>query len=308
MQSELRLDFEWSFRPFLTVMRCIGIPLNHQTLPQEQEKGYCLLWHRCRYWVIVGFALLAFFLNIVSQLSAFSFGWIFFTSVLGKNYITTTVYVTQLINMASNVTITVGGHLMALAFTLPNWPRLTKILNQMEGKMFYSADFKRFRSVCKTGLLALMIVSTITIERRIKAKPIYSFQDVVVMMLIMVITPLGPSLIHWLLNISMFLCPIYILSHGHLFYSLSRVSYCMLTSLAGQVQKEAERQNTSSRTANTNQWWSRQVSKWKEQYNSITEFIDEINNCFGHLLLLAIPCCFVRMINNSFHLLSILLG
>jgi hypothetical protein len=121
---------------------------------------------RCRYWIIFGFALLAFFLNILSQLSAISFWWMYSTSAFDKNYISSTSYATQLINMASHVIITVGGHLMAIAFTFPNWPRLTKILDEMEDKMFFSAaDFKIFRSVCRKGLLALIVVSTLTIAK-----------------------------------------------------------------------------------------------------------------------------------------------
>lgn len=155
----LRLDFEWSFRPFLTVIRFIGVPLNHRFDPPLQE-GYLLLWNQYRNWVIVGFALLTFFLNILSQLSVISFSWISLTLAFRKNDISTTIFVSEFINIASHVTITVGGHLMALAFTLPNWPRLTKILHEMEDKLFCSADFKRFRSACKTGLLALIVVST----------------------------------------------------------------------------------------------------------------------------------------------------
>ena len=80
--------------------------------------------------------------------------------------ISTTSLVTDLINMASHVIITVGGHLMAIAFTFPNWPRLTKILHEMEDKkMFSSIDFKIFRSVCRKGLLALMVVSTLKIAK-----------------------------------------------------------------------------------------------------------------------------------------------
>ena len=163
----LRLDFEWSFRPILTVIPCIGVPLNHRFDPPLQGQESCLLlWHRCRYWIVFGFALVAFFLNILSQLSAISFGWTYFTLAFSKNYISTTSLVTELINMASHVIITVGGHLMAIAFTLPNWPRLTKILHEMEDKkMFSSIDFKIFRSVCRKGLLALVVVSTLKIAK-----------------------------------------------------------------------------------------------------------------------------------------------
>lgn len=123
-----------------------------------------------------------------------------------------------------------------------------------------------------------------------------------------VTVPPNSSLIHLLLYVSSYLFPIYTLSHGFFFYSLSRVSHYMLQSLADQIKREAERQKTRSSKAKTSQWRSRLMSKWKDQYGCITEFIDEINNCFGHFLLLATPCCFVRMINNSFHLVGILLG
>ena len=89
----------------------------------------------------------------------------YFTLVFSKNDISTTSLVTELINMASHVIITVGGHLMAIAFRIPNGPRLTKILHEMEDKMLFSADFKIFRSVCRKGILALMVVSTLTIEK-----------------------------------------------------------------------------------------------------------------------------------------------
>ena len=118
--------------------------------------------------------------------------------------------------------------------------------------------------------------------------------------------PTGPSLIFSMLYISAFLFPIYILSHGFLFYSLCRVSHYMFKSLAEQIKREAKAQNKTFRE--TSQYWSRQMFKWKDQYNCITEFIDEINNCFGPFLLLATPCYFVRMVNNSFHLVGTLGG
>ena len=163
----LRLDFEWSFRPILTVIRCIGVPLDHRFDPTLQgQENYLQPWHRCRCWIVFGFALLAFLLNILSQLSALSFTWMYFTLAFSKNYISTTSFVTDLINMASHAIITVGGHLMAIAFTLPNWPRLTKILYEMEDKMLFSAaDFKIFRSVCRKGILALMVVGTLKIKK-----------------------------------------------------------------------------------------------------------------------------------------------
>ena len=117
--------------------------------------------------------------------------------------------------------------------------------------------------------------------------------------------PPGPSLSYSLLNISVFLFPIYTLSHGFLFYSLCRVSHYMFKSLAEQIKREAKAQKISRETS---QYWSRQMFKWKDQYNCITEFIDEINNCFGPILLLATPCYFVRMVNNSFRLVGTLGG
>ena len=80
----------------------------------------------------------------------------------------------------------------------------------------------------------------------------------------------------------------------------------MFKSLAEQIKREAKTQKTTSRE--TSQYWSRQMFKWKDQYNCITEFIDEMNNCFGPILLLATPCYFVRMVNNSFHLVGTLGG
>ncbi len=118
--------------------------------------------------------------------------------------------------------------------------------------------------------------------------------------------PTGPSLFFSILYVSAFLFPIYTLSHGFLFHSLCRVSHFMFKSLAEQIKREAKTQKTKNRE--TSQYWSRQMFKWKDQYNCITEFIDEMNNCFGPILLLATPCYFVRMVNNSFDLVGSLGG
>lgn len=52
--------------------------------------------------------------------------------------------------------------------------------------------------------------------------------------------------------------------------------------------------------------WRRQLKVWKKQYYLINELVYHINVCFGPHLLLVLGCCFIKMTNNSFALLSLI--
>lgn len=48
----------------------------------------------------------------------------------------------------------------------------------------------------------------------------------------------------------------------------------------------------------------REIDQWRLCYWLITGLIDKINHCFGFVLLILITSAFIRMINNSFFIIS----
>ena len=86
------------------------------------------------------------------------------------------------------------------------------------------------------------------------------------------------------------------------FVTLGWIAYSMLDILGQQIKRHRDEENKLIHSQTD--IWRRWLSKWKAQYYWISEYVHSINKCFGPFLLLLISCYFVRMVNNSFILLT----
>lgn len=84
-----------------------------------------------------------------------------------------------------------------------------------------------------------------------------------------------------------------------LFSSLGWITKIMLNILVEQVTSKAN-QNLSREN------WQLQFKTWRRHYFLIGELVYYINCCFGPHLFLVLGSTFIKMVNNSFTLLSLI--
>jgi hypothetical protein len=99
--------------------------------------------------------------------------------------------------------------------------------------------------------------------------------------------------IHYLFPV---FCLMFVFSGGALFFSLGWMASNMLDILAQQVYVA----NHSMAKVTAKNWFKR-IDLWRHQHHLISQFIDEINHCFGPLLLVLITSGFVEMIVLSYN-------
>ena len=88
--------------------------------------------------------------------------------------------------------------------------------------------------------------------------------------------------------------------------SIARVMYSILNQKIARnvnIIRLQSRDNLHHRNGHS-KTWQRRLQAWKIQYFSIGEFVHQWNRFFAPFLLLAIATFFVKMINNSFGLLT----
>lgn len=85
-----------------------------------------------------------------------------------------------------------------------------------------------------------------------------------------------------------------------LYVSIGWMAKIMLAILGEKISSSWKHNNKDR------DYWGRQLTIWKVEYYSISELVYYINGCFGPLLLVALACCFVRVINNLFTALNLI--
>lgn len=92
-------------------------------------------------------------------------------------------------------------------------------------------------------------------------------------------------------------CLLFVFSGGALFSSLGWMASSMLDILTQQVYRENS--NSSSQKEEKENWVKR-IDTWRHKHHLISSFVDEINCCYGPLLLVLITSAFVQMITFSY--------
>jgi hypothetical protein len=85
-------------------------------------------------------------------------------------------------------------------------------------------------------------------------------------------------------------CLLFVFSGGAMFASLTWMASSMLDSLAQQVTMSSNNTAVKDNMTNCN------IDNWRRQHHLISKFVDEINICYGPLLLVLITSAFVQMI------------
>jgi hypothetical protein len=87
-------------------------------------------------------------------------------------------------------------------------------------------------------------------------------------------------------------CLLFVFSGGAMFASLTWMASSMLDSLAQQVTIMSSNNTAAAKDNMTNC----NIDNWRRQHHLISKFVDEINICYGPLLLVLITSAFVQMI------------
>ena len=155
LSRELKLDFEWSFRPIVLFLRCLGVDLS----PSEGKT-------RVRRWLTHFYAL--FCLILARSISIF---WHFLGPIdsavtAANDYLKlfrfTTAYSSTVffIHLIAHV----GNHLILLLFIRKRFPALMKIFCQLQNELSNQRVFikiRRFTICCITFSLFLVLHSQI---------------------------------------------------------------------------------------------------------------------------------------------------
>lgn len=101
------------------------------------------------------------------------------------------------------------------------------------------------------------------------------------------------------IHIARHLFPMCLFASVFLFCSLGGMISVMLNILGERIAYHRNQERKPG-------YWRRQLKTWKSQYYLICELVYHVNSCFGPLLLIVLACYFVKMINNSFTLLTMI--
>ena len=110
------------------------------------------------------------------------------------------------------------------------------------------------------------------------------------------------SIIYQIYYFGLYFYSVFLYNSIFFFATLCWIAYSMLDILGEKIKRHHNEDN--KRIHSQTDFWRRRLSKWKAQYYWSSEYVHSINKCFGPFLLLLISCYFVRMVNNSFILLT----
>lgn len=88
-------------------------------------------------------------------------------------------------------------------------------------------------------------------------------------------------------------CLLFVFSGGTLFSCLGWMASNMLDILGQQVHRANNRPTSQEERDNC---WIKRLDIWRHQHHVISQFVDEMNYCYGPLLLVLITSGFVQMI------------
>lgn len=146
--------FEWSLKPFLLLMRIVGVPLD---VPHKNHNRSWAKRYRC-WWIIL--SILIFFIDNEFQLSMLLHRIMNTNFLMKESTKLSSVFIwNEYIDAVNTFVCYFGSHLFIMMFLVTKWCHVAEVFHCMEQQSFYSQqDYKRFRTVVNGGIAAAFTV------------------------------------------------------------------------------------------------------------------------------------------------------
>lgn len=144
-KEQVTYDFNWSCRPILLWMRCLGIPL--LDMKSLKKKSY---W---RYVLVILFTITCYVLNVGTHL----YNMIEITSNNSSNYHWTTSDWNDVITLQNFRFVSVGTHTTLLFFTAVNWGDMIQTTKRLE-RLLKPKDYQKIRRASVVAVCVVLLV------------------------------------------------------------------------------------------------------------------------------------------------------
>ena len=142
-----RINFEWSLKPFLLLMRCLGISLDFAPYSQRSWK------------IITIYGLVLFSLNVACHFTMLAMGSDELSEIEDFRKPSPVQLLSDQISSVNEIAVTIGSHFLAMACLLTNWSHVAQIFQCMELHSFYTdQEYRKFRILALVGLVFTVLV------------------------------------------------------------------------------------------------------------------------------------------------------